>query len=73
MMNNRVMYTYINIYFNNMKNINAVDKSLYAVIAGMITYTVYMKLQKHVYFRREDPAHLFALPILPNLPTSQIS
>jgi hypothetical protein len=33
MMNNRVIYTYINMYLNNMKNkSNAVDESFCAVI-----------------------------------------
>jgi hypothetical protein len=38
---NRVIYTYINIYLNNMmNNSNALDKSFCAVITGMITYTM---------------------------------
>jgi hypothetical protein len=37
MMNNRVIYTYINTYWNNMKNNgNAVDNSFLAVITGVI-------------------------------------
>jgi hypothetical protein len=36
MMNNRLIYTYINKYFNNMKNnSNAMDKSIRAVITGI--------------------------------------
>jgi hypothetical protein len=56
-------------YLNNMKNnINAVDKSFYAVITGMVTYTMYMKLQKYIHYRRGDPAEPSAFPILPKLP-----
>jgi hypothetical protein len=51
----------------------AEDKSFSALITGMITYTLYMKLQKYIHYRREVPADLSALPILPNLPTSEIS
>jgi hypothetical protein len=55
-MNNRVIYTYINMYLINMKNnTNIVDKSFFAVIAGIISYKIYMKLQKCIYYRREDP------------------
>jgi hypothetical protein len=56
-------------YLNNR---NAVDKCFCAVITG-ITYTIYMKLQKYNYYRREHHADPFALHILPNVPTSQIS
>jgi hypothetical protein len=39
-MMNRVIYTYINMYLDNMKNkSNAVDKFFCAVITGMITCT----------------------------------
>jgi hypothetical protein len=69
MMNNRVIYTYFNMYLNNMKNnINAVDKFSCAVITGTITYTIYMKLQKYIYYRREDPSKP---PDLPNFLTSR--
>jgi hypothetical protein len=37
-------------------NGNAVDKSFCAVITGMITYTMNMKLQQYIHYRREDPA-----------------
>jgi hypothetical protein len=64
-MNNRVTYTYINKHLNNMKNnSNAVDKSYCAVISGMMTYTMCIKLQKYIHYRREDPAHLSGPPIL---------
>jgi hypothetical protein len=56
----------------NLKNSNAVDKSFCAVITGMITYTIYMKLQKYIHYQQEDPADPSAFPILPNLPTSQV-
>jgi hypothetical protein len=49
MMNNRVIYTDINMYLSNMKNSSAVDKYFCAVITGMITYTIYMMLQKYIY------------------------
>jgi hypothetical protein len=63
MMNNRVTYTYINKYLNSMKNnSNVADKSFCVVITGMINYTMYMKLQKYIYYRREDPADPSALP-----------
>jgi hypothetical protein len=46
MMKNRVIYTFINMYLNNLKNnSNIEDKSFCAVITGIITYTMYMKLQ----------------------------
>jgi hypothetical protein len=32
-------------YLNNMKNSNDVDKSFCAVFTGIITYTMYIKLQ----------------------------
>jgi hypothetical protein len=67
MMNNRVIYTYINMYLNNS---NDVDKSFYAAITGMITYTICMKLQKYIHYRREDLAYTSALTMLP---TPQIS
>jgi cell division protein ZapA (FtsZ GTPase activity inhibitor) len=74
MMNNRVIYTYVNNYLNNMKNnSNAVDKSLCTVITGMVTYTMYMKLQNYIHYFEKDAADPSTLPILPNLPTSQIS
>jgi hypothetical protein len=47
MMNNNVIHTYNNMYLNNTKNnLNAVDKSFCVVMKGMITYTIYTKLQK---------------------------
>jgi hypothetical protein len=50
-------------YLNNMKNnSNAVDKSFYAAIIGMVTYTIYMKFQKYIHYRREDAADTSALP-----------
>jgi hypothetical protein len=74
MMNNRVKYTYISRYLNNMKNnSNAVDKSFLVGITGKITYTIYMKLKKYIHYRQEVLTDPSALPILPNLPTSQIS
>jgi hypothetical protein len=58
MMNSRVIYTYLNMYFNNIlyyfnnmkNNSNAVDKSFCAVITEMITYTIYMKLPTALLF-----------------------
>jgi hypothetical protein len=47
----------------------AVDKSVSAVITR-ITYTIYMNLQKYIYYRREEPS---VFPILPNLPTHETS
>jgi hypothetical protein len=58
---------------NIKNNSNAVDKSFLAGITGKITYTIYVKLQKYIRYRREDPTDQSELPILPNLPTSQIS
>jgi cell division protein ZapA (FtsZ GTPase activity inhibitor) len=59
MMNNTVIYTYINMYLDNMKNkSNSVDNSFCAVITGMITCTTYRKLQKSIYYRRENPGDL---------------
>jgi hypothetical protein len=65
MMNSRVAYTYINMYLNNMKNNkNAGDKSFCAVISRMITYTIYMKLQKYIhYLGREDLPDPSIIPI----------
>jgi hypothetical protein len=61
-------------YWNNMKNnSDAEDKSFLSGITGKITYTNYLKLQKHIHYRREDTTDHSALPILPNFPTSQIS
>jgi hypothetical protein len=62
MMNNGLIYTYINKYLNNIKNnSNAMDKSISAVITG-ITYTIYTKVQKYISYRREDPEDPSALP-----------
>jgi hypothetical protein len=70
MINNKLIYTYINKYLNNMKNnSNAMDKSIRAVITG-ITYAIYTKFQKYISYRREDHADP---PALPKTPTSHIS
>jgi hypothetical protein len=56
-----------------LNNSNAVDKPFCVVINGNITYAINMNLQKYIYYGREYTAEPSALPILPNLPTSQIS
>jgi hypothetical protein len=61
------MHIYNNMYLNNMKNnSSAVDKFFCAVFTGMITYTIYTKLQKCIDYRRKVFAETSALP------TSQI-
>jgi hypothetical protein len=65
---------YINIYLKKMKsNSNAVGKSFCAVFTGVVTYTMYKKLEIYVHYRREEPADPSAIQILIHLPTSQIS
>jgi hypothetical protein len=60
-------------YFNIIENNRNMDKSICAVIEGMLSFKNYMKLQNSIHNRREDAADPSTLPILPSLPISLIT
>jgi hypothetical protein len=62
------MYIYINVFEQHEEQqSNAVDKSFWVVITGMMTYTIYMKFEEMHVIPSRGPSRSFQ-----NLPTSQI-